>query len=269
MRGAVVMNGAGDELLAGSGLALDQDSCTHGCDAGGELFDALYGGASAHQVAEFALGDLAVPGAALVAPLPLLERFLNPHDELVLHKRLLDVVGGAELYHVDSVADVAVAGGHHHDQVGVERLGLAEDFFAALAGQAEVSDQDVVDGFFDLLSRLETVSRRVDFKVEFLQCRREQGVEIGIVLDDQDARLGAIPVLSHRTASTRRFELRRLDPFLQLLCSSRGGAFLSPLRGLFPSGNSTQGLCPGLKSCAPSGLKAARPTHYTPSIKMA
>src|SRR3989338_10825281 len=85
----VPVNGAGHHLFAGPGLALDEHRGAHPGGPGRPLFYGRRGGSFADQVAPIAPVGLFLGGAALPAPLALLDRFLDPPDQLVPEKRVL------------------------------------------------------------------------------------------------------------------------------------------------------------------------------------
>src|SRR5690606_939720 len=92
---AAVVDGAGDQLLAGAALAGDQ----HGGVGAGDLADGgaqlLHGGRAADQVAA---AQVVAQLGVLPAQLVLLEGAARHHAQLVRPERLGEVVAGAELH---------------------------------------------------------------------------------------------------------------------------------------------------------------------------
>ena len=144
------VDGAGDQLLAGARLAVDEHR-------GLELGDLAHGAeevehlpAARHQVAEPAFGLLPAGANLLVQRLVLAEEALallglaQQQHQLVGLEGLRNVVVGAALHGLDG--DVAAAvGGHDHDGgVHVAPPDLVDQVHAALPGHAQVRDDDVV-----------------------------------------------------------------------------------------------------------------------------
>jgi hypothetical protein len=138
--GAVLVDVAGEQLLAGAALAEQQ----HGRRRAGGLLGHLEGGAHDLAVADDRLvrggGQLGPQLAVFGDERVLVERLLHGRDDRRALERLADEVVGAELHRRDRVLDGAV-GRHHQDlDLGRDRLGGLEQVLAGHARHPQVGD---------------------------------------------------------------------------------------------------------------------------------
>ena len=146
--GALIVDGAGDQLLAGAGFAEDQHGRIGRGDFGDQLADLGHGGSLPDELRfAFDLFQAAFDGQKLVRQFA-----LGGHAaEQVLQ---IDQLAG-----FGQIVECALAQGGHgrverrfageHDRLGLRRklLGLGDDFDARQAGHVEI-DQDAVVGIF-------------------------------------------------------------------------------------------------------------------------
>src|SRR5581483_10993108 len=120
---ALVMNGFGDQVLAGAALALNQDG---GGFAGGDFAHKAHqlghlGGLADDLVVSRAAADFTAQGLDFAAQLVGFERVLDGDVEFVEVERLADEVVGAEFERHLNVVELRV-GGDHDDGAGVTVL---------------------------------------------------------------------------------------------------------------------------------------------------
>ena len=142
---AVVVNGARDELLAGAGLAGDENRAAglrHGLEQLEQLPHHL---ALADDALEAVpLLELLAQVGVLGAQPALLERRVDDVQQFVELERLLDEVARAALDGLDGVLHRAEAGDDDADDVGIERARLVEHRRAVgAAAEPQVGDDDV------------------------------------------------------------------------------------------------------------------------------
>ena len=141
---AVVMNRARDDLLAGAGLAGDEDRAVGRRDGLEQLKQPRHRAALADDAFEaIPLLELRAQVRVLGFQPPLLERRVERVQQLVDLKRLADEVRRAALDRFDGVLHRAVAGDDDRDDVGIARDGGFDDGRAVDAGQPQVGDDDV------------------------------------------------------------------------------------------------------------------------------
>ena len=150
----VGVEGLGDELFAGAALALDEDGGAAGRDLGDEVEEAQHGLALADDVFEVV--------ALLEGALELDDLFFGAvagdggadvGEELLVVPGLLDEVLGAGADGVDHVADGAEGGDHDDGQVGLHLEDARQEIDAALAGQGEVEEEEIVFVVCEMSSR--------------------------------------------------------------------------------------------------------------------
>jgi hypothetical protein len=184
----VLVDGLGDELLAGAGLALDEDGGAAGGGLGDDVEEAEHAVALADDVFEggallegfFEDDDLLLGGV-------LADGGADVGEEFFVVPGLLDEVGGSGADGVDDVVDRAVGGDHDDGQVGDEGLDAGQEIDAAFAGEGEVEEQEVVGVAGEEVEAGVAVGGEVD--AEALE--HEEGFEgfadAGFVVDDEDA----------------------------------------------------------------------------------
>ncbi len=176
------MDGAGDHLLAGAALALNQ----HGGIGRGDHVDHLaqlaHGGAIADQRAGAQRMQLAAVEVAGVGERGVVEGAADGEFEFVEVDRLGQVVGGAAAYHRDGVADRAEAGQHDHRVLAGE---FGQHVAAFGVGQLVVEYDEV--GFHPLQQcpGLRPVCRRMGVVAETRATARYQAAEHRVVVDHE------------------------------------------------------------------------------------
>ena len=141
---AVVVNRARDHLLAGAGLAGNQDRAVRPRDRLEHLEERLHRPAAAENPAELIpLLELRSQVRVLRLQPPLLERLLQDVHQLVELERLGDEVGRALLDGVDRILHRPVAGDHDPHDPGIARQRRLDHARAVHAGQPQIRDDDV------------------------------------------------------------------------------------------------------------------------------
>ncbi len=189
---AVVVNRAGDELLARARLALNQHGAVHRRDELQALEDGLHRGALADDVAE------AIPIAQLRTQLGV----LLPQSWLVhgrreharqmrgLH-RLDEEVDRASLDCRQRLFDAADAGHHDRRHRGISGERGIEDVEAVGVRQLQIDDETVVGETLEALE-CARAGRRLRHGEAFLrQMFSDELSQPVVILDDEDARLGS------------------------------------------------------------------------------
>ena len=131
--GTLVVNVAGQKLLAHSALPLDQDRGIGLRRPLGHLHEVL--GERVHAQQGGVLDRREVPGVVVA------DRFL----ELIGGEGLEDVVGGAELHHVHRVFDGAEGGHQEDDRPGGNRFNPLQKLFPIETAHADVRDHHPVE----------------------------------------------------------------------------------------------------------------------------
>ena len=159
----VVVDGAGDQLLAGAGLAADQA----GRVALGDLLhhrqhrlQRAAGADDAVEVVDVLLGVAQVLDLVLEAAV--LEGLLDLELHLLDLERLLHVVEGADLHRLDRGVDRAERGHQDHRARRVQRLRRAQHVEPVAPSHLEVAQHDVVLPLVQFLDRHVAVRRLVD-----------------------------------------------------------------------------------------------------------
>ncbi len=141
---AVVVDGVGDQLLAGAVLALDEDVRFAGRDALDQLEELLHLLALADHVLELvAVLQLRLELLVLVDQRLLLDRLLELVEQALGVDRLLEKVERAGLHRLDRSRDVALPGDDDDLGFGIELLELAHQLDAVDVGQHHVGDDRV------------------------------------------------------------------------------------------------------------------------------
>ncbi|MNZ62863.1 hypothetical protein D3C78_809970 [compost metagenome] len=193
---AVVMQRAGDQLLAGAGFAIDQhDRQVHVGHVAFRLQHLAHHGLQRHDRRR--LADQRIqpgpPGIAAAierqAVLQLLgfEGLVDQQLEFGQHHRLGQVIERAGLHRLHGALHVAVGGHHHHLDLGVLAAHLTDQLHTAQARQGIVGEQHV--GMLAGECRQGLLSRPADQR--FVALALEVGTDIVgqdfIVLDDHHA----------------------------------------------------------------------------------
>ncbi len=195
---AVEVQGLGDQLLAGSALARDQDGALGGrhpvdevedpAHLPGAADDALEGVLAVDQRPE--LGVLTLQAAVLPAKMLTLDRLADDDLEVFeLAERLAHVVERPELECVASHRLGALACDQHHGGLGGERHGLAQNAHAVHPRHTVVDEDDVVRLLADGGERLLAVAAQIHAAPEGREDRVERLAYSGIIVHDEDLRV--------------------------------------------------------------------------------
>jgi hypothetical protein len=181
---AVLMNGAGDELLPRAGLARDQ----HGRVAVGEHADRLLHGA--HGLARPDQPVLVRLGARLARLAPDRKHSSEGARHILAADRFRQMIEGAEPHRLDRVRRGRM-GGQYRDWRGIRsRADAPQDLEAVHAGHAKV-EQDGVDGVrSQKVYGLRTASGKLGVITEVARGFAERLAHRRVVVDDQDGRHG-------------------------------------------------------------------------------
>ncbi len=192
---AALVDGPGDQVLAGAGLAEQQHVGLHLADAldhGGEALDRR---GAPHQAGAGGglLGlQLGAQPAVLQAQATLLHAAAHHLHQALGGEGLLQEVPGALAHRLHRGGDVAVAGDQDHRQVGVAAAHLAQQRHAIHAGHADVADDDPGEVVAELGQGglgAGVGQRRVAGQLQGLAGGDAQ---VGLVVDDHHRRLGRL-----------------------------------------------------------------------------
>ncbi len=148
-RGEVV-DGLGDEFLAGAGGAAQEDGGLGGRGLLEEGEDVLHGGGVADDGVEgVTVVELGVEALVFGFEGAGAEGALEEEFEVVEVDGLGEEVGGAFLHGFDSGLDGAVGGEENDDEIGVGGAGATEELEAVGAGHAQVGEHEVGRGVGD------------------------------------------------------------------------------------------------------------------------
>ena len=176
------------QLLAGAGLAGDQDGRVGPRHLADELEDLQHRPRAAHDPLAVggALAELQAEGGDLVAHVGVLEDPLQRGEQVVHLERLRDVVVGAVLHGLDG-AGAAAEGGHHDDfEVGILALQLPEDGEPVLVGQLDVHHHEVGHLLGDGRDALGPGRGVLRLVPGILQQVCQEIPDLGLVIDDED-----------------------------------------------------------------------------------
>ena len=117
-----------------------------------------------------------------------LQRAGRDQDQPVGLERLFDEVIGAALDRSDGGFDVAVAGDHHHRQIGIVLLDLLQQLQAVELGalQPDVEEHQMRAAIGNLRQRRIAVARGAGAETFVVQNARNEIANIGFVVDDQN-----------------------------------------------------------------------------------
>ena len=184
----VVMNRAGDELLARARLAPDQHGRVALRHLAHDAQHALQRLARADDAVEIVDVVLRVPQVVeLVAHAPHLERLLDLHFHLFDLEGLLHVVERADLHRLDGRMHRSESG--HQDDGGrrVQRLGRAQHIETVAAAHLQVAEHDVEVPFVKAFDRLVAVGSFLDLVVGGSQRPGEPASKGIVVVGDENA----------------------------------------------------------------------------------
>src|SRR5262249_31647712 len=180
------MDAARRELLAGTGRTDDEDAAVGRRDLVDGLAQLVDRRGAPHQgVGQrrplLELLDLALEPRGLQRP-------LGNEDEPIRLERLLDEVVGAALDGGDRGLDIAVAGDHHHRQVGMLALDRIEQLQAVepAALEPDIQENQARTPRRHRAKRLVAVARRARAVTFVLQDTRHQLADIRFIVDDEN-----------------------------------------------------------------------------------
>ncbi len=186
--GGVLVDGFGDELFAGAGLALNEDGGTAGGDLGYGVEEAEHGLGLADDVFKVValledaleLDDL---GFRLVAG----DGGADIGEEFFVVPGLLDEVFGAGADGVDDVVDGAEGGDHDDRQLGVHGGDAGEEIDAGLAGEGEVEEEEIEVVAGEDVEALGAVGGHGDVEAFEDEEGFEGLADAGLIVNDEDA----------------------------------------------------------------------------------
>ena len=196
----VAMDRAGDQLLAGAGLAAHQ----HGRIALGDLAhdaeDVLQRGAAADDPLEVVGLLLFVTEVVeLVAKALQLQRLVDLDLHLLDFERLLHVVEGAVLHRLDGGVDRPERGHQDERRGRVQRFRRAQHVEPVGAAHLQIADDDIEVAFVQLFDRGVAVAGLLDLVARRAECQREPAPQrVMIVRYQNSSHLSSyLPHLSH------------------------------------------------------------------------
>ncbi len=193
----VNVDGARDELLAGSTLAADQHRRGRHRDAFAQIEHLLHSRAAPdHACRPRALARQTPQLAVLAAQRSLRQRPVDVQLQLVQAQGLGHVVVGAALDRLDRGVDGAERGHHDHRHLGVDRARCAEhveavDFLHAQIGDDQIGQISLGDG-----DRLGAAARHLHLVAQIGQLVTDDAGHLQMVVDDQDP-----PLFRHTRSS--------------------------------------------------------------------
>ena len=138
------MDGAGDQLLAGAALAVDQHRRGGAGDALDQREDRLHPAALADDVVEGVfLLQLAAQVDVLVRQLGPLQGLLRHDLQLVDVERFRNVVGRSQLHRLDGRLGGGVGGHHDHRRAAAVHLDLPQQVEAVAVRHQDVAQHEV------------------------------------------------------------------------------------------------------------------------------
>ena len=192
--GAVLVDSAGDEFLAGAGFSSDEDGDVLGGDATDGFVDFAHGGTGTEDgaVAVGLRGRLGDDGGGAHASADF-EGFGNDESHLAEIERFEEVVEGAKLHRFDGGVGGRGAGDEDDGDTGVGFAELVVDVEPGLIGEAHVEQDDVGgmgagagEAFFSGVGDVDTVSGRGKRLADLL------GYEAGVIVYEQQMSHGLV-----------------------------------------------------------------------------
>src|SRR6266540_763797 len=182
---AVLVDGAGDEFLAGACRAADEHGDGRGGDTANLLGNGLHGAAVADD------GRLGGAGFAQVHRLghepAAAHGGRDEVEQLVGFEGLHKIFEGAQLDGFDRRFGRAVGGDENDRQPGLRSMELGHQFQPAQTGQFQVSDDDVVGLLQRPAQPVVSAGRDIDQVVLLAQDFLEGRSRAGVVLDQQNS----------------------------------------------------------------------------------
>jgi hypothetical protein len=198
------VEGLGDALLAGAGLAENEDRGLRGRGAADDLKHRLELGRLADDVGQpEALADAFAQGRRLAHEAALLEDLVEDDDDGVHVERLDEVVLGAGSHGFDGGVDGGERG--HDDEFGVAAgfTGLAQEPQAVEAGHADVGEDDGGREGGEEGERFFAVTGLGELEAFVGEERDETRTGVRFVVDDEDSFFGHEELPSERRADGR------------------------------------------------------------------
>ncbi len=186
---AVVVQAAGDQFLAGAGLAFDEHVGRGVGDVGDQLAQRLHRRRTADQpgLQGLAPGQLATQLADLAAEPAVLQGAPRHVHQALGGEGLFHEVVGAVAHGLHRHGDVAVAGDQHHRQLRVLLAQAGQQLQAVHAGQADVADDDAGEVGAHAPQRFLGAGHAVAVEVFQGQGLLAAEQHVGVVLDHQYA----------------------------------------------------------------------------------
>jgi hypothetical protein len=185
----VRVDGAGDQLLAGSALAGDEHGDVGRSDADHPREQLTHRRGPTDQVVQLvSLAELVGEQPHVDEEPAPLERALDAHQELALLERLVQVIAGPHLHGLDGALDRAVAGHHDHLRRGRHFQRAAQHGKAVERRHLEIGEHDVERLRQQPRERAFPAVRVRDFVALLAEDERGGGAHVPLVVDDEDAR---------------------------------------------------------------------------------
>ena len=200
----VGVDGFGDQLLAGSALALNQNGGAAGRNLSYEVEDLEHDFAFAYDVLEvIALLEGALELEVFFLGLAAGDGGADVGEQLFVVPGLLDKVLGAGADRIDDVVDGAVGGNHDDRQFGMALFDDGQQLQAALSGQRQIEQQQVEALLLQRAQSLFAIDGHGD-RVAFQREQHLQRLADGrLVVNDQDARQTGVAGGSDRQTDSR------------------------------------------------------------------
>src|SRR5258708_3974196 len=185
------MDVARDHLLSRAGLALDQHGRFGGCDGFGqaqhiEPASRVADGTGARG--SFAAFDLLAERPVLDTQLAVLRRAFEDGEELVVVKRLLDVIEGALVHRLHGALQRGLRRHQNDGRVGVLLPRGGKDLDAADVGHADIREHDVRLDRTEALESLTATTSRVRVEARIAQQDAERFENARLVVDHENGR---------------------------------------------------------------------------------
>ena len=218
----MVMEGLGDQLLAGAALAEDEHVALRRRGQADEVEDLLHRRALADDLVEaVALLELLLERAVLARQAALFEAFADGEQDLFVLERLGDVVESADAHRFDGALDRGVRRDHDHHLLGIARAQLLQDLHARHAGEHEIEQHEIDRFALGKEQRLLAGAGGDRAQTLAPEERPEDVLEHLFVVDDEDvgharscaasAALAALPAVGRSTTNRQPRSLPRLS----------------------------------------------------------
>ena len=188
---ADLVDGAGHQFLAGTGLAADQDRITLGGDRLDDVVEPVHRRVVADQTVEAGqvlplLGEAEAEPAVLEDEPAFLHRPDQAGEEDILVDRFLEEIVGPALDGGHREGNVAVAGDHDHRQFPVRRLDVVEELQPVHDRHLDVGDDGGVFLFVELVEGLDRRGEGVDRISVQTQGLVDGHQQVAVVVDHHD-----------------------------------------------------------------------------------